>query len=310
MGRSERRTGGRADTQTSGHADKRTGGRADRRTSGPADKRTGGHADTRTNGPAGRKPGAEGPRVLVSREGGVATLVLNRPDKRNALDRQTIAELRAALTACDLAADVRVVVLRGAGKDFCAGADLAELLASVGLPPEENERRAMELGDLFLALRALPKVTVAVVRGRALAGGCGLATACDVVVAHPQARFGYPEIQRGFVPAMVLTMLRRAAGEKVAFDLAATGRVLGADEALRAGLVSRVLPARRFEGEVTKLLTSLAGLSGSALAMTKQLFHALEGAAFAEGIRRGARVNTVARQTPDFRAGIAAFLKK
>ena len=131
-----------------------------------------------------------------------------------------------------------------------------------------------------------------------------------VVVAHPQATFGYPEIQRGFVPAMVLTMLRRVASEKIAFDLAATGRVLTAGEALGAGLVSRVLPARRFEANVTKLLASLAGLSASALALTKQLFYRLDRVDFAEGVRLGARVNAVARQTPDFRAFVAAFLKK
>ena len=305
MARSESGKGARARKRTGGQADRRTSGRAGTRTNGRADKRAGAPAHRGTGEPAGERT-----RVLVSREGGVATLVLNRPDKRNALDRQTIAELRAALTACDLAADVRVVVLRGAGEDFCAGLDLAELLASADLPPEENERRAMELGDIFVALRALPKVTVAVVRGRALAGGCGLASACDLVVAHPAARFGYPEIQRGFVPAMVMTMLRRAAGEKVAFDLAATGRVLTADEALRAGLVSRVLSARRFESEVTKLLAMLAGLSASALALTKQQFYRLDGVGFAEGVRLGAQVNTVARQTPDFRAFIAAFLKK
>jgi methylglutaconyl-CoA hydratase len=278
-------------------------GRSDR---GRAKKRTRGRT-ARTGASAHQRTG--GPRVLVSRAGGVATLVLNRPEKRNALDRQAIAELRAAITACDLAADVRVVVLRGAGSDFCAGMDLAEMLASVEAPPEENERRAMELGDVFVALRALPKVTVAVVRGRALAGGCGLAGACDLVLAHPAARFGYPEIQRGFVPAMVMTMLRRATGEKVAFDLAATGRVLTADEARGAGLVSRVLPARRFEAEVAGLLSQLAGLSPSGLAMTKQLLYGLDGVAFADGVRRGAQVNAVARQTPDFRAGIAAFLK-
>ena len=254
--------------------------------------------------------GGTEPRVLIEVGGGVATLTLNRPDKRNALDRQMITELKSALTRCDLSADVRLVVVRAAGKDFCAGLDLEELLASADLTPAENERRSMELGELFVMLREMPKVSVAVVAGRALAGGCGLATACDLVVARAGAQFGYPEIQRGFVPAMVLTMLRRAAGEKVAFDLAATGRVLAADEALRAGLVSRVLPARRFESDVTKLLASLSGLSASALAMTKQLFYRLDGSGFVAGVRLGAQVNTLARQTPDFRAGIAAFLKK
>jgi methylglutaconyl-CoA hydratase len=246
----------------------------------------------------------------VSRDGGVATLTLNRPEKRNALDRRTIAELRAAITACDLAADVRVVVLRGAGKDFCAGADLGELLASAELPPEENERRAMELGDVFLALRDLPKPTVAVVRGRALAGGSGLATACDLVVAHPDAVFGYPEIDRGFVPAMVMAILRRAVGEKVAFDLVAGGRLLDAGAAERLGLVSRVLSTKGFEKDVTKLLSRLAGASPSALALLKQQFYRLDGMGVADGVRLGARVNAVARRTPDFARAVAAFLGK
>jgi len=256
-------------------------------------------------------PGHAGePRVLVGREGGVATLTLNRPDKRNALDRRAIAELRAAIAECDLAADVRVVVLRGAGKDFCAGLDLAELLASADLPPEENERRAMELGEVFLALRAIPKVTVAAVHGKALAGGCGLASACDLVVARAGSRFGYPEIDRGFVPAMVMTMLRRTVGEKTAFDLVATGRVLDAEEAQRVGLVSRVLPAGTFDADITKLLASIAALSPSALALTKQQFYRLDGVSFAAGVALGAQVSSVARQSPDFRAALAAFLEQ
>jgi methylglutaconyl-CoA hydratase len=250
------------------------------------------------------------PRVLVRREGGVATLTLNRPDKRNALDRKMLAELKAALVECDLAAEVRVVALRGAGKDFCAGLDLEELLESADLAPEENERRAMELGEVFVALRKLPKVCVAVVEGRALAGGCGLATACDLVVARAGAQFGYPEINRGFVPAMVLTMLRRAVGEKAAFDLAATGRLVVAEEAEQMGLISGVVPAEDFEEEVGKLLAQLAGFSASALALTKHQLYALDDLGFEAGIRLGARVNAIARQTPGFRQALQAFLKK
>lgn len=249
-------------------------------------------------------------RILVTRAGGVATVTLNRPDKRNALDRKMIAELKAALTQCDLAADVRVVAIRGAGKDFCAGLDLEELLASADLTPEENELRAMELGEIFIALRALPKPTVAVVEGRALAGGCGLATACDLVFARAGAQFGYPEINRGFVPAMVMTILRRLVGEKAAFDLAATGRLVVAEEAEQLGLISRVVASEVFEEEVGKLLAQLAGYSASALALTKQQLYQLDGLGFEAGIRLGARVNAVARQTPDFRQALQAFLKK
>jgi methylglutaconyl-CoA hydratase len=248
--------------------------------------------------------------LLVALDAGVLTLTLNRPDKRNALDTPTLDALHAELERADLDGDVRVVALRGAGKDFCAGADLAELLASAGQTAEENERAALHLGGLFVRMRELPKPVVAVVHGRALAGGAGLATACDLVLAAATARFGYPEIQRGFVPAMVMTLLRRLTGEKVAFDLAATGRVLTAAEAHAAGLVSRVIDDAEFEAESSRILGALSSASGSALALTKRQFYQLDGMTFEEGIALGAQVNALARSTPDFKRAIAAFLDK
>lgn len=247
-------------------------------------------------------------RVLL--DGGVLALTLDRPDRRNALDTPTLDALHAALERADLDSEVRVVAIRGAGKDFCAGADLEELLASAGHTPEENEKAALHLGGLFVRIRELPKPVVAVVHGRALAGGAGLATACDLVLATASAQFGYPEIQRGFVPAMVMTLLRRLTGEKLAFDLAATGRILNAAEALAAGLVSRVIPDAAFEAECAGVLGALAGMSGSALALTKRQFYQLDGLPFEQGIALGAQVNALARSTPDFKRAIAAFLKK
>jgi methylglutaconyl-CoA hydratase len=253
---------------------------------------------------------SDAPHVLTRREGGVLHVTLNRPEKKNAISIRMIGELKAAIAEADLAADVRVLAIRGAGRDFCAGLDLKELLESADLSPEENERRAWDLGEVFVQLRKLPKPVVAIVEGRALAGGCGLATACDIVVAKAGVQFGYPEINRGFVPAMVMTMLRRIVGEKVAFDLAATGRLLDAAEAERLGLVSRVFAEDEFEERTANFLTYLTGLSGSALALTKQQFYQLDGLGFEEGVRLGARVNAVSRATPDFRDAIAAFLKK
>jgi methylglutaconyl-CoA hydratase len=246
----------------------------------------------------------------VRLERGILTLTLNRPDKRNALDTPTLDGLHAALERADLDAEVRVVAVRGAGKDFCAGADLPELLASAGKTPEQNERAALHLGGLFVRMRELPKPVVALVHGRALAGGAGLATACDLVVAAASAQFGYPEIQRGFVPAMVMTLLRRLTGEKLAFDLAATGRILQAAEAQSAGLVSRVIPDAAFEAESARLLEGLAAGSASALALTKRQFYQLDGLSFGEGVALGAQVNALARSTPDFKQAIAAFLAK
>jgi methylglutaconyl-CoA hydratase len=248
--------------------------------------------------------------LLRDRSRGILTLTLNRPDKRNALSASLIDEFAAAIAEADLDAEVRVVCVRGAGKDFCAGADLAELLTSANRALEENEEDAMRLGRLFLAFRALPKPVVAVVQGRALAGGAGLATACDIVLAADTASFGYPEILRGFVPAMVMTMLRRLVGERVAFDLIATGRVIGASHALELGLVSRVVQEPALQNEAEALLSALAASSPSALAFSKQLLYAQDGLPFAEGIALGARVNAAARATPDFRTAIAAFLDR
>jgi methylglutaconyl-CoA hydratase len=151
---------------------------------------------------------------------------------------------------------------------------------------------------------------VAVVQGRAFAGGCGLATACDLVLAAESAQLGYPEVQRGFVPALVMNMLRRAVGEKVAFDLLATGRLLTGTEAAAVGLVSRVYEDSDFEEQVADVLRSLAAGSASSLALTKQQFYRLDGVDFEAGIRLSADVNAVSRMTPDFRAALTAFLER
>lgn len=249
-------------------------------------------------------------RVTTETSDGVYTITLNRPDKRNAIDTPMVEELLQCLEHADLSADVRVIAIRGEGKDFCAGADLKELLASADLPSERNAENALHLGEVFIRIRKLPKPVVAVVHGRALAGGCGLATACDVVLARSDAQFGYPEITRGFVPAMVMTMLRRAVGEKTAFDLVATGRLLSAADAERLGLISRSISPGAFESEVADILRGFVGNSASALALIKKQLYELEGRTFEQSIRLGAEVNALARATGDFKKAVQGFLRK
>jgi methylglutaconyl-CoA hydratase len=249
-------------------------------------------------------------RVLVQVAGGVLTATLNRPDKRNAIDTAMIDALLVALERADLDAAVRVVAVRGGGRDFCAGMDLNELLASADHSLDQNRKAALHFAEIFVRMRRLPKPVVALVQGRALAGGCGVATACDLILAAESAQFGYPEVQRGFVPALVMTMLRRAVGEKVAFDLAATGRLLNGTQAAAAGLVSRVYEDSDFDEQAGEVLRVLAESSASALAFTKQQFYQLDGLTFAEGLRLGADVNAVSRSTPDFRAALSTFLRK
>jgi methylglutaconyl-CoA hydratase len=249
-------------------------------------------------------------RVRVALQNGILSGTLNRPDKRNAIDVPMIDALAAMLDQADLDPEVRVLAIRGAGQDFCAGMDLNELLASAEHSVEQNRDAALHFGRLFIRMRALPKPIVALVRGRALAGGCGLATACDIVLAAESSQFGYPEVQRGFVPALVMNMLRRTVGEKVAFDLAATGRTLTATEAAACGLVSRVYEDSDFEEQAGDVLRGLASSSASSLALTKQQFYQLDGMSFEEGIRLSADVNAVGRTTPDFRIALGAFLKQ
>lgn len=249
--------------------------------------------------------------VIVSHEGAVATVTLNRPDKRNALNAGLLAGLGAAVAELGADDDVRVIVLTGAGRDFCAGADLAQLeRIAEGADVMDNLRDAHALGDLFIRMRHTPKPIIAAVRGNAIAGGAGLATACDLILAADDAVFGYPEVHLGFVPAMVMALLRRAVGEKVAFELVARGDRIGAIQARGFGLVNCVFDADSFAGDVGRYARELALRSGSAIALTKRLLYGMDGLSFEEAIARGAEVNALARVTEDCRAGVRQFLDR
>jgi methylglutaconyl-CoA hydratase len=195
-------------------------------------------------------------RVEISR--GIGRITLARPEKKNALDQLAAEELTAALEQLDADPSVHVVLLDADGEDFCAGADLTALEDTLNAGAEAHQRDAESLGRVFTTMREMSRPVVAAVRGRALAGGAGLATACDIVLAEETARFAYPEVRLGFVPAMVMTMLRRVAGERRAFELVATGRQIDAREALDIGLVSRVLPAADFARQVNDIVARIA----------------------------------------------------
>jgi methylglutaconyl-CoA hydratase len=246
-------------------------------------------------------------RIRVERAEGIGRIVLARPEKKNALDLAAARELRESLREFAADSSVRVVLLSADGDDFCAGADLGALNELLEADAATQLLDAEALGDVFRVIREMPQVVVAAVRGRALAGGAGLATACDLVIAHEDARFGYPEVRVGFVPAMVMALLRRLIGEKRAFELVATGRLVGAREALELGLVSRVAPAADFEVMIETLVADLASTPVEALRMTKQLFYALDGTSVEDGIALAARVNVEARTTQAFREGIRRF---
>ena len=248
--------------------------------------------------------------LRVSREGAVARLVLDRPEKRNALGPELVAALKQALREADADDAVRVVAIEGAGKDFCSGADLSALRAIAGASAMENLDDVDSLAELFQLPRKMSKPVVALVRGRALAGGCGLATACDLVLAAESAQFGYPEVRIGFVPAMVMAIVRRGVSEKRAFELLVRGLPVSAAEAERIGLINHVYPDDAFDAEAAALLADLAERSPSAVRLTKRLLYNSDGMTFDAAVRAGADVNVVARMTDDMQAGVARFLER
>src|SRR6266568_8058566 len=209
--------------------------------------------------------------VLYSAQSGIVRITLNRPDKKNALNDAMIAALKGALRRADQDQTVRVIIISGSGSDFCSGADLAALQKISNASVAENLEDARSLMELFLLIRTVNVPVIAAVRGRALAGGCGLATASDLVLAARSSRFGYPEVKIGFVPAMVMAISRRNVSEKRAFQLLTMGEEITAEEAERIGLVNRVLDDEAFEDEVDVFAQQFMRVSSSAVSLTKRL---------------------------------------
>jgi methylglutaconyl-CoA hydratase len=240
---------------------------------------------------------------------GVARITLNRPDKRNAITIEMMSALSEALQRADDDGTVRVMLIRGAGKDFCAGLDLSEVLQSAEDAPS-SLTSARRLGHLYTAMRRHPKPIVAAVQGRALGGGAGIATASDLIIATESAQFGYPEVKLGFIPAIVATMLRRAVNERQAMELALTGEPLTASRALAIGLINRIYPDTEFDANVERYVAALAEQPATAMSMSKSLLYQTDGMSFEASIEAGVQANVQARKTDDFKRGVERFLKK
>lgn len=240
----------------------------------------------------------------------VAHVTLNRPDKRNALGETIVRELKQALAAAGADETVRVIVLRGAGKDFCAGADLAHLERVASNSVIENIDDATHLAEIFLLIRRLGKPLIAAVHGRALAGGAGLASACDLVIATRSAQFCYTEVRIGFVPAMVAAIARRNLSEKRAFEWLTTARPISAEEAADAGFINRVCDEADLDSEVEKLTAELLQVSASAVRLTKRLLYQMDALSFEQALSAGIDTNALARLTEDCQSGVRKFLKK
>ena len=242
-------------------------------------------------------------------DAGVATLTLNRPDKRNAISYELIADLVRALEEVKHSA-ARVLIITGAGKAFCSGMDLDDLKSLIGRTPEQSIEDTRTMVSLFRSLYEFPRPTVAAVNGAAIAGGTGLALLCDFTLAVPEAKFGYTEVRIGFVPAIVSTFLLRQVGEKIARDLLLTGRIFDAEEALRIGLLTQIVPSDKLMDRARELAAQLMENSPISLTYTKRLLTDHARKELDSQIESAIQENAAIRATADFREGVTSFLEK
>ncbi|MCC7437637.1 MAG: enoyl-CoA hydratase/isomerase family protein [Armatimonadetes bacterium] len=243
-------------------------------------------------------------------------IYLNRPEKRNALDSLMVTELHDAVQMLGGDASVRSIVIAGRGKAFCAGADLAYLQQMARFTAIDNMNDSASLARTLRAIYEAPKPVIARVHGPAIAGGCGLATVCDIVVAVEHASFGYTEVKIGFIPAIVMAFLIRKSQQIQTRELLLSGKIITATEAAQRGLVTTVVPGNgdeavaALDAHIFNLTAEFAAASGSAIALTKQMLTALDGMPLDSALDYASRMNALARMTPDCQAGIAQFLNR
>jgi methylglutaconyl-CoA hydratase len=247
--------------------------------------------------------------IRVEDDGAVRTITLNRPERRNALIPEMQEELIAALGEAS-GCGARVIVLAGEGESFCAGLDLAVLGEMASMTTEQHRVEAERVARMFRALWDCDVPTIAVVQGAAVAGGTGLATICDFTLAVPEAKFGYTEVRIGFVPALVSAYLALQVGDKVARGLMLSGRLFGADEALRLGLVSEVVAAAELQARAAALAAELMRNSPESLRATKRLLRAQHAEWLGAALGLAMDANAASRETADFREGVASFVEK
>lgn len=249
--------------------------------------------------------------VLYSVAERIATITINRPEKRNALNPQLIAELTETFIRAEEDEDVKVVVLNANGGTFSAGADLEYLQQLQNNTFEENVADSNNLKKLFTTIYYLPKVVIAQVEGHAIAGGCGLATICDIVFATPESNFGYTEVKIGFVPAIVSCFLVQKVNETIAKEILLTGKIFDAAQALDYKLINFVTNSSEIHLKVKEFALSLCReSSGNSLMITKQLISQTTNPLLEKTLETAVQINARVRESEDFKKGIASFLNK
>jgi methylglutaconyl-CoA hydratase len=249
-------------------------------------------------------------KVLLQIETPAAVLVLNDPEIRNALSPGIVAGLHTALDRIESEPQVAAVILTGAGKVFSAGADLKALRGMTSDSAEQGRQDSLRLKELFQRIYLFPKPVIAAVNGAAFGGGCGLMSVCDITLAAADAKFSYSEVKVGFIPAIVMVFLLRQVGEKIARELLLTGRIIGAEQACRCGLINEVVADGELMARARQVALEIAANSPEGVRLTKELMARLQGAGLFEALDSAVNLNSLVRTTENFREGVTAFLEK
>ena len=246
--------------------------------------------------------------LLYARRDAVATITINRPDHRNALSTETVAELREALKEAKGEAQARVIVITGAGRVFCAGADLNSFRS--GQPELDRYVQRRKLAELFFEMTELGKPTIARVNGHALAGGFGLVAACDLAIAADGAQFGMPEVNVGVFPMLIMAIVFRNLPRKAAMELMLTGKRIDAAEATHLGLINRNVPAERLDQEVDALAAELAKKSPIGMKLGLEAFYRMQDMSFPSALAYLQDQLAILSLSDDLKEGVTAFFEK
>lgn len=241
----------------------------------------------------------------------IGYIILNRPEKRNALNLEFVTELKESIKHFETDLGVKALILKSSGEVFCAGADLEYLQQLQSFTYEENLADSQNLSDLFKLIYEFPKPIISVVNGPALAGGCGLATVCDLCFATPNSTFGYTEAKIGFIPAIVMIFLKKKAGETLSKKLLLTGEIFKADSALNYGLITEIIDADKiYEFTHAWVVNLINNSSGNSMAMIKQMYNSIDGLSLNDALNYACEMNARTRETDDCKRGISSFLNK
>lgn len=249
-------------------------------------------------------------KIIIEEKNLIKKIILNRPDKRNSLDAEMIDELTDVMNRLSIDDKTKSIIITGAGGNFCSGLFLDYLHKIQDFDVMQNKLDSSKYKNLLLSIYNCPKPTIAMVEGYALAGGCGIASACDIIIASDKAQFGYTEVKIGFIPAIVMVFLLKRVSETHAKDLLLNCKFINGTEAYQIGFVNYVVEPYMLESFTEKLSENMCQLPSSSVSLTKEMFKNISSMSFESALEYAVDMNTITRMTEDCKNGIKKFLTK